>query len=112
MEPADHVEMPYDVLACWADPAELVEVEDACGSPDSPLLGSALEVPRSVDEVDGLESWELLLLDGTCLEAELLMDSLALVVVEAALVRNQSLEVHLLSRKLLDGLCLLLEGLS
>ena len=55
---ADHKEIPYDVLACWADPAELVEVEDACGPPDSPLLGSALEVPRLVDEVDGLESWE------------------------------------------------------
>ena len=45
-------------LLVWADPVELVEVEDACGSPDSPLLGSALEVPRLVDEVDGLELWE------------------------------------------------------
>ena len=34
------------------------------------------------------------------------------VMVEAALVLYQSLEVHLLNRKLLDGFCLLLEGLS
>ena len=46
MELADHVEVPYDALACWADPVELVEVEDACGSLDSPLLGLAVEVPR------------------------------------------------------------------
>ena len=36
----------------------------------------------------------------------------ALVAVEAALVQNQSLEVHFLHRKLLAYLCLLLEGLS
>ena len=29
MKLAAHVEMPYDALACWADPVELVEVEDA-----------------------------------------------------------------------------------
>ena len=59
MEPVDHVEMPYAVLVCWADPAELVEVVDAaCELPDSSLLASALEVPRQVDEVDALESWE------------------------------------------------------
>ena len=40
------------------------------------------------------------------------MDSLLWVVVEAALGLYQSLEVHLLNRKLLVGLCLLLEGLS
>ena len=33
-------------------------------------------------------------------------------VVEAVLLRNQSLEVNLLNRKLLAYLCLLLEGLS
>ena len=58
MEAAGHVEMPCDELACSADPVELVEVEDVSGSLDSPFLGLALEVPRSVDEVDGLESWE------------------------------------------------------
>ena len=58
MEPVDHMEMSCVEVACWVDPVELVEVEDACGSPDSPLLGLALEVPRSVDEVDGLELWE------------------------------------------------------
>ena len=42
MELADHMEMPYDAL----DPVEPVEVEDACGSLDSPLLGLAVEVPR------------------------------------------------------------------
>ena len=46
MEPAGHVEMPCDALACWADPVELVEVEDACGSLDSPLLEWAVEVPQ------------------------------------------------------------------
>ena len=46
MEPVDHVEMPYDVHACSVDPAELVEVEHAYGSLDSPSLGLALEVPR------------------------------------------------------------------
>ena len=46
MELAGHMEMPYDALACWADPLELVEVEDAYGSLDSPLLGLAVEVPR------------------------------------------------------------------
>ena len=46
MELADHVDMPYDALACWADPVEPVEVEDAYESLESPLLGLAVEVPR------------------------------------------------------------------
>ena len=53
-----------------ADPVELVEVEDACGSLDSPLLGLVVEAPRWVDEVDGLESWEPLSVDGRYLEVE------------------------------------------
>ena len=49
---------------------------------------------------------------GTRLEIVHPMNSLAWVEVEAALVLYQSLEVHLLNRKLLVGLELLLEGLS
>ena len=55
MEPVDHMEMP---LMTYLLIGRMVEVEDACGSPDSPLLQPALEVPRSVDKVHGLESWE------------------------------------------------------
>ena len=29
MKPAGHVETACDALACWADPVELVDVEDA-----------------------------------------------------------------------------------
>ena len=43
-------------------------------------------------------------MDGRYLEAVHPIDSLAWVVVEAALVLYQSLEVHLLNRKLLVGL--------
>ena len=38
MKAVDHVEMPCVVLACWADPIELVEAMDACVLPDSSLL--------------------------------------------------------------------------
>ena len=112
MELAAHAGMLYNELACWADPVELVEVEDAYGSLDSPLLELALEVPRQVDEVDGLESWEWLLAHGKYLELDHPMLALALVVVEAAPLQNQSLEVHPLNRKLSAYLCLLLEGLA
>ena len=38
MVPAALLERLYGALACWADPAELVEVEDPRGSLDSPRL--------------------------------------------------------------------------
>ena len=106
MELADQMEMPYVVLACWVGPVELVEVVDACVSLDLSSLGSALVVPRLVDEVDCLESWEQLSVDGRYLEAGHPMYSLALAGVEAALVLNQSVEVRLQNRMLLDDLCL------
>ena len=111
MEAVD-VEMPCVVLACWVDPVELVEAMDACELPDLSLLALVLEVPRQVDEVNCLESWVWVLVAGIELEVAHPMDSLAWVVVEAALVLYQSLEAHLVNRSLLVCLYLLLEGLS
>ena len=52
---ADLLETPYDAPACWVDPVELVEVEDASMSLDSEALELVEEGLKRVDVVDVLE---------------------------------------------------------
>ena len=73
---------------------------DACASPDSSLSALALEVPRQVDEVDCLEPWEQLSMDGRYLEAG------------HRWRLHQFLEVRSLNRKLLASVLLMMEELS